>query len=177
MLSPDALNRPGLDAPAFPVEEASNTLCEFSLLSGPAVTIWSSSSPRGSIQPNYRLSLQPDRPVIIGRSEGYPVPYLDPAYQATAVMPGSGQRVLTGAKHHDCSVSRGHFMLRGAGGGILLVNGVPHVGGGIRPPTNGTWLLAPQRRHLEPGEEYRIEGGSSVVLQLPNGAQIQIGAA
>jgi hypothetical protein len=68
-------------------------------------------------------------------------------------------------------------MLRANPGGILLVNGVPRRGGGIRPPLNGTWLIAPVRRRLDPGEEYLIERGRAVTLWFPNGAIARISAA
>jgi hypothetical protein len=77
----------------------------------------------------------------------------------------------------DICVSRGHFTLRGDARGIVLTNGVPRFGGGIRPPLNGTWMLEPSWRLMDPGEEYRIEHGAQVVLCLPNGTVVQIGAA
>ena len=77
----------------------------------------------------------------------------------------------------DKYVSRGHFMLRAHAGGVLLVNGVPHCrGGGLRPPVNGTRLLAPAHRPMTPNEEYLIERGTEIVLALPNGSQVQIDA-
>lgn len=60
--------------------------------------------------------------------------------------------------------------------GILLVNGVPRRGGGIRPPLNGTRLVAPVRRRLEPAEEYVVERGRSATLRLPNGTEIDLHA-
>jgi hypothetical protein len=77
----------------------------------------------------------------------------------------------------DVYVSRGHFTLRGDARGIVLTNGVPRIGGGIRPPITGTWMLEPSRRLMEPGEEYLIEHGAKVVLHLPNGTVVQICAA
>src|SRR5262249_44196990 len=114
-----------------------------------------------------------DRPAIIGRAEGYEVPYLDPAYRPTTVVPGTGQSVL-GKGEQDIYVSRGHFMLRPAAGGLLLVKGAPRAGGGIRPPLNGTRLLAPVRRAMGPGEEYLIERGMAAVVHLPNGTRVRI---
>jgi hypothetical protein len=58
----------------------------------------------------------------------------------------------------------------------LLVNGVPRRGGGTRPPLNGTLLLGPIHRWLEPGEEYVIEAGESATIRLPNGAVLEIRA-
>ena len=69
-----------------------------------------------------------------------------------------------------------HFMLRGIRGGILFVNGVPRRGGGIRPPRNGTQLVAPEGRGLSPGEEYLIESGTAMVVRLPNGTELRIDA-
>jgi hypothetical protein len=124
-----------------------------------------------------KLQIEPDRPLIIGRAEGGQVPYLDPAYRPTTVLPGTGQTVLQhGGEGADVVVSRGHFMIRAAAGGLLLVNGVPRRGGGIRPPMNGTWLLAPVRRILEPGEPYLIENGSAIEVWLPNRSHLQIEA-
>ena len=67
-------------------------------------------------------------------------------------------------------------MLRGNTQGILLVNGVPRRGGGIRPPLNGTRLLEPAYRPLQGGEELLIEKGSSVKIHLPNDTVILINA-
>jgi hypothetical protein len=65
-------------------------------------------------------------------------------------------------------------MLRGVADGVVLTNGVPRAGGGIRPPVNGTWLVAPAARKLEPGEEVLIARGSVLVIRLPNRCVIQI---
>jgi hypothetical protein len=146
-----------------------------SVLSGGAVTLWGLPGSDPDTQPEPELQLSPDRPVIIGRFEGREVPYLDPAYRPTTVMPGTGQSILrSGGQGQDISVSRGHFMLRATTGGILFVNGVPRRGGGVRPPLNGTWLLVPVQRALSPAEEYLIEHGSVIVVKLPNGTQVQI---
>jgi hypothetical protein len=67
-------------------------------------------------------------------------------------------------------------MLRSIRGGIVFVNGVPRKGGGIRPPRNGTRLLAPAGRSLLPGEEYLIEAGTAIVVRLPNGTELGITA-
>src|SRR5262245_35281113 len=104
----------------------------FSVLSGTSLTLWSDSGLERDTCPEPRLQLSPDRPAIVGRSDGYEVPYLDPAYRPTTVVPGTGQNVL-GAGEWDIAVSRGHFMLRASPGGIVLVNGVPGRGGGVRP--------------------------------------------
>jgi hypothetical protein len=127
--------------------------------------------------PRVRLQLDPDRPVVIGRQQDGVPEYLDPAYRTTRIVPGTGQAVVQSSRvGPDTWVSRGHFMLRGCGRGIALTNGVPRAGGGIRPPVNGTWLLRPEWRLLEPGEEYVIESGSAAVLHLPNGAVVRIAA-
>lgn len=113
--------------------------------------------------------------MIVGRQEGRRIEYLDPAYRPTRVVPETGQTVLmSGGEGDDVYVSRGHFMLRGVAGGVVLTNGVPRAGGGIRPPVNGTWLVAPVGRKLEPGEEVLIERGTVLVIRLPNKCVIQI---
>ena len=66
-------------------------------------------------------------------------------------------------------------MLRGSAQGILFVNGVPRRGGGIRPPRNGTKMLAPANRPMDPGEEYMIEKGTAIKIRLPNGTEILLG--
>ena len=103
---------------------------------------------------------------------------LDPAYRPTKIVPGSGQAVLHSEGYGtDIRVSRAHFMLRGVSRGILFVNGVPRPGGGASwPPLNGTRLVAPEGRGLSPGEEYRIGSGTVMVVRLPNGTEIRIGA-
>ena len=124
-----------------------------------------------------QLLLQPDRPVVIGRQQGGHVPYLDPNYTPTHVLPDSGRSVLTGAgDNRDNWVSRGHFVLRANPGGVVLVNGVPRSGGGVRPPLNGTWLLEPEYRRLGDGEEYAIRTGQSAKIRLPNGTVVAIHA-
>ena len=112
---------------------------------------------------------------MIGRQQGGEVPYLDPHYLPTHIVPESGRSVLV----HDVKdtwVSRGHFMLRATSEGIVLLNGVPRRGGGVRPPLNGTWLLQPERRRLEDGEEYMIRKGQSVQIRLPNDTSVLINA-
>ena len=104
------------------------------------------------------LLLHPDRPVVVGRQQGGEVPYLDPSYVPTHIVPDSGRSVLL-RDEQDLFVSRGHFLLRAVADGIVLLNGVPKRGGGVRPPLNGTWLLAPEHRRLQDGEEYLIRKG------------------
>jgi hypothetical protein len=124
-----------------------------------------------------RLRLAPDRPAVIGRQDRGIPPYLDPGYRSTSVVPGTGQSVVRSVSEgQDVYVSRAHFMLRGNAGGIVLTNGVPCVGGGIRPPTNWTYLMEPTYRRMAPGEEYLIEHGASVSLKLPNHTVIRIRA-
>jgi hypothetical protein len=125
------------------------------------------------------LEIAPDRPVVVGRSDGDEVPYLDPAYRATQLMPESGQSVMRqgGRCPEDTWVSRGHFTLRANARGILFVNGVPGVDGGIRPPTNWTFVSRPKWRKMDPAEEYVIERGTSAEFQLPNGVVVRIAAA
>lgn len=139
--------------------------------------MWCAGATRLDMSLKCELELAPDESVVIGRAEGHDVYYLDPAYPPTTIVPGTGQRVLhSDGDGSDLSVSRGHFMLRGARGGILFVNGVPRRGGGIRPPKNGTWLIHPVARQMTPEEEYLIESGAAIVVSLPNGTVLQIDA-
>jgi hypothetical protein len=117
----------------------------------------------------------PVRPIVIGRSESGIPEYLDPAYRTTRLVPGTGQAVVqSDSAGSDVYVSRGHFMLRGDSRGIVLTDGVPRLGGGIRPPRNRTWLWGTDWRLMDPGEEFLIEHGASVALRLPNGTVVQI---
>lgn len=167
-----------LDLPDAVSDGGSIAVGSLSVLSGAGVTLWGPCGSCQDTQQQTQLCLAPDRPVIIGRAEGGEVPYLDPAYQPTTVMPGTGKTILHSQGHRkDLVVSRGHFMLRAAAAGILLTNGVPRRGGGIRPPMNGTWLVASVQRALTPGEHYLIDRGMTMVLWLPNGSQVQIEAA
>jgi hypothetical protein len=148
-----------------------------SILSGSPLTTWSSVPLTARGQTEYALRLMPDAPVVVGRSDGWSPEYLDPAYRPTRIVPGTGQDVLrSGSYNADHCVSRAHFMLRGVCGGILFINCVPRRGGGIRPPRNGTRLVAPEGRGLSPGEEYLIESGTAMVIRLPNGTEIRIDA-
>jgi hypothetical protein len=154
-----------------------SSLGGISVLSGSPLTTWSSLSLTASSQTEYALRLLPDSPVVVGRFHGLVPPYLDPAYRPTTIVPGTGQAVLqSGGCGTDLCVSRAHFMLLGVSRGILFVNGVPRLGGGIRPPLNGTHLVAPQGRGLSPGEEYLIESGTGMVIRLPNGTELRIDA-
>jgi hypothetical protein len=182
---------PALDPPAMVKEKGGtraprsfrgdrddgSSLGGMSILSGSPLTTWSSVPLAARSQTEYALRLMPDSPVVVGRSDGRVPPYLDPAYRPTRVVPGTGEAVLhSGGCGTDLCVSRAHFMLGGVPGGILFVNGVPRRGGGIRPPRNGTRLVAPEGRCLSPGEEYLIESGTAMVVRLPNGTEIRIAA-
>jgi hypothetical protein len=125
--------------------------------------------------PETRLCLQPGASIVVGRQQGGALDYLDPDFRPTNIEPTGGCPVLRGNQHDIC-VSRGHFTLRGSSRGIVLVNGVPRRGGGIRPPVNGTRLVQPVHRSMEPAEEFLIEPGSSAALVLPNGAEILLQA-
>jgi hypothetical protein len=147
------------------------------VLSGSPLTAWSSLGLTARSQTEYAIRLTPDSPVVVGRYDGVVPPYLDPAYRPTRIVPGTGQAVLhSGGYGTDIRVSRAHFMLLGVSRGILFVNGVPRRGGGIRPPLNGTRLLAPQGRRLSPGEEYLIKSGTAMVVRLPNQTELRIDA-
>jgi hypothetical protein len=148
-----------------------------SVVSGSAFTTWSSLPLAARSQTEYALRIMPGSPVVVGRLNGRVPPYLDPAYLPTSIVPGSGQAILRSEGcGKDICVSRAHFMLRGVSRGILFVNGVPRLGGGIRPPMNGTRLIAPEGRGMSPGEEYLVESGAAMVVRLPNGTEIRIDA-
>jgi hypothetical protein len=146
--------------------------------SGPNMTLWSHGDgnlPRSAAEISFEL--QPHQPVVIGRQEGGEVPYLDPQFRPTQMVSRTGQCVLKHDGHgRDCYVSRGHFILRASAHGILLVNGVPRRGGGIRPPRNWTRMLAPVYRYMGPGEEFLIEAGIVIKIELPNGTVLSIQA-
>jgi hypothetical protein len=149
------------------------------ILSGDtAISLWGGpETAKSETDSQVRLQLEPDRPVVIGRQEGKTPPYLDPSYRSTRVVPGTGQSVVQSSREGpDTWVSRAHFMLRGDARGIVLTNGVPRVGGGIRPPMNGTWLWDAGWRRMDPGEEYLIEHGATAALSLPNGTVVRIRA-
>jgi hypothetical protein len=168
-------------APPVPAPEEYVGLSHASLtFDGGGLTIWADTgvASAGETQAELRLVLQPDSLVVIGRQQGGEVPYLDPRYTPTHVLPDSGSSILTGiGDGRDTAVSRGHFVLRGSPTGLVLVNGVPRPEGGIRPPRNGTVLLEPEDRPLGPGEEYPIPHGQSATIRLPNGTRVLIHAA
>lgn len=161
----------------FSFDDPMSSSLSLSIVGGPEVHVWSAPGTvtEGSTQGELRLQLQPNQPIVIGRQQGGHIEYLDPQYQPTPMMPDSFRSILTSSDKndkHDMAVSRGHFMLKGSPLGILLVNGVPRRGGGLRPPMNGTLLLEPVHRWLEKEEEYLIERGSSAKIRLPNGTVI-----
>ena len=144
-----------------------------------SLTLWSSpqSTCFGETSTDARLELHPDRPVVVGRQDGGEVPYLDPAYVPTRIVPDSGQPVLTEDPNGmDFCVSRGHFLLRAVAAGVMLVNGVPQRGGGVRTPLNGTRVVEPEQRRLDDAEEYLIETGKAARFELPNGTLVLIHA-
>jgi hypothetical protein len=161
----------------FPEDDATLSICTIHSDGGIGVTVWSlpEASRTSKTGLDVRLELSPDRPVIIGRAEGGEIEYLDPKYVPTRIVPNTGKTVLRNdGSDKDIYVSRGHFLMRSHGGGIMLTNGVPRRGGGIRPPMNGTYLIAPQSRWLEPGEDYLIKRASAATIRLPNGTQLTL---
>ena len=150
-----------------------------SIIEGPTLSVWSETMvSHGETLGDYVLKLQPEQAVVVGRQNGGRIEYLDPNYHPTHMVPNSDQCVLTGHGHgRDNYVSRGHFTLKGSVHGVVLINGVPRRGGGIRPPVNGTWLLSPNRRQLEKEESYLIERGASAKIHLPNGTVLLLSAA
>lgn len=136
---------------------------------------WSAPETAVEFERKVLLKLSPDCPAVIGRSDGPRPPYLDPTYCPTRIVPGTDQSVVqSSSMGPDVNVSRAHFMLRGNAQGIMLTNGVPRLGGGIRPPMNGTWIVAPEWRCMEPGEDYQIEHGAAVSIHLPNRVVVRI---
>lgn len=151
-----------------------DSIAEISVTGG-SVTLWGLETSEET-GPKVSLRLDPSAPIIVGRQEGGQIPYMDPAYQSTQIGP-DGQSVLTSFGHgRDVCVSRGHFMLRSSPHGVLFVNGVPKRGGGIRPPVNGTQLVAPAARWFAQGEEFVVERGQSIKIRLPNGTEVNIAA-
>lgn len=141
--------------------------------SGPGMTLWCAGAE--TLGEATSLQLQPGQCAVIGRQEGGENEYLDPRFIPTQMVPDTGQRVVSNTSSGpDRYVSRGHFTLRGAGHGIVLVNGVPRRGGGIRPPKNGTIMVWPTHRSMGPGEELLIETGDLARIRLPNGTVISI---
>jgi hypothetical protein len=174
-----------LDCPPLPEivplpheDWAGSTSLSVSIIEGPTLNLWSiATATEGKTEGELKLQLQPDQPVVIGRQEGGQVEYLDPRYQPTQMLPNSSRRVVTSLNRGtDICVSRGHFMLKGSLHGILLLNGVPRRGGGIRPPLNGTVMLEPDYRSMKQGEEYMIERGAAAKIRLPNGTVILLRA-
>jgi hypothetical protein len=162
--------------------------CHVALLEGHSVTFWTCPQTDVAVRTamhgvpdsftELALCLTPEKLVVVGRATpNHTVPYLDPAYRSTTILPDSNQSVLHGNDETDTWVSRAHFTLRGAdGGAVVFTNGVPKVGGGIRPPMNGTWLVVPTVRLLGPGEEVFIGSGEAVAIRLPNRCVLQLKA-
>ena len=126
----------------------------------------------------YTLLLSDKNLAIVGRQEGGRIEYLDPHFQPTRTAPGTSRPVVnSGTDPFDLCVSRGHFTLKGSPGGVVLINGVPRPGGGIRPPINGTVMLEPTNRTMAQAEEYLIPIGSSVKIRLPNGCEVLLAAS
>jgi hypothetical protein len=182
MVSPPAPNGPArqLNGASEPQAEDTVGLSHVSLsFTGGSVTLWSDAGMTPvEREEATQVALQEGRPVVVGRQQGGEVPYLDPSYVPTQVVPVTGQSVLTRAgTGPDLTVSRGHFLLRADREGVVLLNGVPRRGGGVRPPLNGTWLLQPEHRRLDDAEEYLIRSGHAATIRLPNGTQVLIRAA
>ena len=167
--------------PTLPTEtdDADLSHASLSFSGGGGLTLWScpSTSAAGRTAAETMVALHPDRPVVVGRQQGGEVPYLDPNYAPTRIVPESGQAVLNAdGGGRDGWVSRGHFLLRAVAEGVTLLNGVPRRGGGVRPPINGTLLVEPESRRMEDGEEYLIRRGHAARFELPNGTQVVIQA-
>src|SRR5262249_55984599 len=87
----------------------------------------------GETAPRTELLLVPDRPALIGRAEGYEVPYLDPAYRPTTVVPGPGT---------------GQSVLGAGGEGHLRLSRPLHAPGRHRRYPTGQRRPRYRRRHL-----------------------------
>lgn len=139
-----------------------------SLHGGTMLNLWSAAAATETTG-EYTLCLAPNDAAVIGRQEGGEISYLDPAFRPTQMVPGGQHPIVASvAGEKDLRVSRGHFMLKGAVGGIVFVNGVPRRGGGIRPPINGTVMLEPEHRPMIEAEELQIDRGTSLRVRLPN---------
>lgn len=163
--------------PICPEHDGCCSSASVAIESGGGVTLWGTGSTVGEPAAETKIELQPDQCAVIGRQEGGENEYLDPRFSPTQMVPNTGQKVVAHAQSGpDLYVSRGHFTLRGAGHGIVLVNGVPRRGGGIRPPLNWTIMLSPDHRYMGPGEEVLIKPGNMVRIQLPNSTVVAIKA-
>ena len=140
---------------------------------GCSLTMWGGDPVKSMPTGELKTEVGPDRPLVIGRQDGGETPYLDPRYRPTPLAPIRPAPSSPG-NEKDNWVSRGHFMIKASPTGVVLVNGVPHREGGIRPPLNGTWLVAPVQRRMEAGEEYLILRGTSVQICLPNASVVLI---
>jgi hypothetical protein len=164
---------------APPRDDEADSILSVSHVSGPAVDLWSANTAtEGNTASQFTLALSPERSIVIGRQEGGRIEYLDRRYRPTQMLPNTDRRVVQSDGHDgpDRCVSRGHFMLKGCTRGILFVNGVPRAGGGVRPPLNGTVMLAPDHRAMVQGEELLIDRGSAITIRLPNHAVLLLRA-
>jgi hypothetical protein len=124
--SVDSPSGDSISSPELP-EAAVISLCSLAVARGSSLTLWHGLDQQVDTTPERQLQLSPDRPAIIGRSEGHEVHYMDPSYRATRLVPGTGQNIMhSGGDGSDMFVSRGHFMLRASGRGVLLVKGAIH---------------------------------------------------
>jgi hypothetical protein len=163
-----------------PSQEGQGTsICTIQSEQGLGVTLWSlpqsttKTATKHGVQ--FQIELAPDHSIVIGRCHGGQVPYLDPRFVATPLIPGSDEIILRRAgRGEDRLVSRAHLLLRGQRAGLVLINGVPGRGGGIRAPLNGTVLISPEHRWLGLGEEYLISHGGAATVRLPNGTQFTL---
>lgn len=156
------------------VDRKSTSFGSMTILEGSPLAVWSDRTLSES-QTELKLELAPNQLLVIGRQEGGELHYLDPQYRSTRIMPNTGDTILRHSTYDQC-VSRGHFTIKSSPLGLVLVNGVPRRGGGIRPPLNGTKLLDPGCRFLDESEEYLIERKTSAKICLPNGTVILLEA-
>lgn len=162
---------------AFPQLDGKVSSADLIVESGPAMSAWSGADTMCDLAAaRTTLEINCNQHVVIGRQQGGTVEYLDPRFQPTRFMPNSVQALPLRGDETDRWVSRGHLMLQARSGGILLINGVPRPGGGIRPPVNRTFMLRPDHRYLKPGEEFLIETGKTARIRLPNGTVLSIRA-
>src|SRR5262245_44479614 len=71
-----------VNGPAAPPTEFSSC-CHIGVARGSGITLWHGVDHEAGTEPECKVQLSPDRPAIIGRSEGREIYYLDPTYRPT----------------------------------------------------------------------------------------------
>ena len=150
------------------------------VLEGPQLHLWSRIHHRlnanKTSDSDERFYIDQETPQIIGRPlpDGERPEYLDERYLVTPLVNTlAGPQTILSGKDDDL-ISGGHLMLRYHPSGLVVVNAVPRKGGGLRAPTNATWVISPEHRKLMPKEFYLIEHGRTARIWLPNGTALLI---